>query len=263
MPSVSVPRSSERIADGGDAVADLQNGRIAELSGLQPFGLDLQNGKIARLVAADDRCGIFLTVSGQDAHGLRAFDHMMVRDDISVLRHDNAGPAGLAGRRDGHDGDDASDAPAIDLLQAQRARFIGGNGRHACGRLRDRQLRQLLGGLLRLRRRFGLNGRFRFLCCLRLLGWSGLRRLRADGQKKAGIRPVDRHADIAHQMHRAGHGQRQQAQDQNSRDPFSGVPAPAVLHRRRLRLPVLCGIVVIEAIVVKAHIRHPLAWLCT
>jgi len=87
--------------------------------------------------------------------------------------------------------------------------------------------------------------------------------LRADGQKKAGIRPVDRHADIAHQMHRAGHGQRQQAQDQNSRDPFSGVSAPAILHRRRLRLPVLCGIVVIEAVVVKAHIRHPLAWLCT
>ena len=81
----------------------------------------------------------------------------------------------------------------------------------------------------------------------------------ADGQKKAGIRPVERHADIAHQMHRAGHGQRQQTQDHDRRDPFSGVPAPAILHRRRLRLPVLCGIVVIEAVIVKAHIRHLLA----
>ena len=185
---------------------------------------------------------------------------MMVRDDISVLRHDDASPAGFAGRRDGHDGDDASDAPAVNFLQTQCAVLIRSNGWGSGGRLHDRQLRQILCCLLRLRRRFSVNGLF--LRRLRLLGRSRrlLRRLRANGQEKAVVRPVKRHADIAYQMHRAGHGQCQHAHDHDRRDPFSGVPAPAVFHRRRLRLPVLCGIVVIEAVVIKAHIRHPLAW---
>lgn len=47
-------RSAERVADSGNAVSDLQNGRIAELSCLKPFRFNLQNGKVACLVAADD-----------------------------------------------------------------------------------------------------------------------------------------------------------------------------------------------------------------
>ena len=192
---------------------------------------------------------------------------MVVRDDIAVGRHDDAGAGGLAGLGHADDGHDAPAAAAVDLLQAERPRVLRRARRHARGRGRDLQLRQLRLGLrlhrsLRCRR-----GAFRGGCLL-LRGGLRVGRLHigafggllpADGQQEAAVRAVERHAHVPHQMHRPDAGQHQQRKDHDRRDPAAGVPAPPVFHRRRLRLPVLCGIVVIEAVIVKAHIRHLLA----
>ena len=82
---------AERVADGVDALADHQVGRVSERYGLKVRRVvNLQQCEVVCLVFVQHRRAVILLVGERDLNGLRAFDHMVVRQDVSLLVDDEA-----------------------------------------------------------------------------------------------------------------------------------------------------------------------------
>ncbi len=80
---------SERVADGDDIVADLEPGRVPQRHRDQIGLLGLQDGDIRAFIAADDLGGKASIVEQGDGDFAGVLDHMMIGDDIAVLRVDD------------------------------------------------------------------------------------------------------------------------------------------------------------------------------
>ena len=87
---------AEGIADGDDIVSDLELGRIPERHGDQIRLLGLQDGDVRAFVAADDLGGKGPVVEQRDGDFAGVLHHMMIGDDVAVLRvDDDAGARAL------------------------------------------------------------------------------------------------------------------------------------------------------------------------
>ena len=112
---------TQRVADGGHAVADLQRGAVAEDGGRETLRFDLQHSDVADGIRADELRLADAVVRKRHGRAVAVRDHVGVRQDEAVLREDDAGApviAALAVHIAG-DRDDALRAAAVQLLQAQ------------------------------------------------------------------------------------------------------------------------------------------------
>ncbi len=80
---------SEWIADGDHIVADLELARITERHGDQIGLFCLQYRDVGAFVAADDFGGECAVVEQRDGDLTGVFNHMMISDDVAVLRVDD------------------------------------------------------------------------------------------------------------------------------------------------------------------------------
>ena len=80
---------AEGVADGDHVVADLELARIAEGHGDQIRLLCLQNRDIRAFVAADDFGAESAVVEQRDGDLAGVLDHVMIGDDVAVLRVDD------------------------------------------------------------------------------------------------------------------------------------------------------------------------------
>ena len=73
-------------------VANLRVVGVAKRRGLQTRGVHLHEREIARLVGADDLRFERAAIREIDVNRLRAFDDVVVRQDVAIARHDHTGP---------------------------------------------------------------------------------------------------------------------------------------------------------------------------
>ena len=78
------------IADGQHPFAQFQSLRTAHLDGGEVFGFHFNQGEVGRLVQSDNARLELAVVVEVHKQFVRTFDHMVVRDDISIGRQDDA-----------------------------------------------------------------------------------------------------------------------------------------------------------------------------
>ena len=132
---------AERVADGDDSIANVQCIGVAQNDRGQIRRVDLQNGDVVALVVADERRVIARAVIGRDRDGVGAFNHVIVGEDVAVLRQDEAG-AGRGGcglvaevvRGDGgRDADGGVHVLRIDLARREYLAGVNGCDLQGCG----------------------------------------------------------------------------------------------------------------------------------
>jgi hypothetical protein len=113
---VQLRRAAEaRVADREDPLADLEVVGISERHvGQRRTGVDLDHRDVGVGIRADDGGVEIASVGEVDRDFVRAFDHVVVREDVAVLRHDEAAPGcharlGLTIAATGHVGEEASE----------------------------------------------------------------------------------------------------------------------------------------------------------
>ena len=82
---------AERVADRQHDVADADLVRVADGEGVQVLRVDLQHREVARRIGADDLGVERALVRELDADAIRAFDDVVVGQDVAVGRGDDAG----------------------------------------------------------------------------------------------------------------------------------------------------------------------------
>src|SRR5207249_5828241 len=86
---------AQRAAKGQHKLALFDVRGIAERQGLETRGFDFQKRKVEQAILPNklsiEHGTFFGYASCPDADGARAFDHMRVGHDVSVLRYDHAG----------------------------------------------------------------------------------------------------------------------------------------------------------------------------
>ncbi len=86
---------AERIANGEHPVADLGRVGIAEPHGRQPGRLNLDDCDVGRWIGTDGLGGEFAVVVQANRDAVGALHDVVVRQDVSVLGHDEARPRSL------------------------------------------------------------------------------------------------------------------------------------------------------------------------
>ena len=147
---------AERVADGVDQIAHGEGIAVAEADGLEAVRVDLEHGDVVVFLIADDRGGIARAVVEDHVDVLVVLrgqlDHVVVGEDITVLRDDEAraGHGGGAVHAEevgvGHLGGDADDLRAglgidrggrqsggIVLYRRRGLRVVGAAGRGCLG----------------------------------------------------------------------------------------------------------------------------------
>ncbi len=80
------------IADGQHHVAHFELVTVGQRDGGKFFGLDFQHRQIRARIGADDLRIVFRFAVGQrdlQAVGVRAFDDVIIREDVAILRDDH------------------------------------------------------------------------------------------------------------------------------------------------------------------------------
>ena len=89
----------QRIADGNGGFSHFHLAGIAELGGRQVLSVNFQHGNIAFHIGADELGRVSFSIVQCDGNAVAPFHHMVIGDDIAVLRQNDprTGAAGGIG----------------------------------------------------------------------------------------------------------------------------------------------------------------------